>query len=101
MPRGKFDEGDQFVLNLAKKTDVPIVLLLNKIDLIPKERLLPLIAQYKELHEFVDVIPISALKEKGLDTLLDVDRQSAYQKARAISRRTRSPISPNVSWCRS
>jgi GTP-binding protein Era len=69
---GKFDEGDQFVLNLAKKTDVPIVLLLNKIDLIPKERLLPLIAQYKELHEFVDVIPISALKEKGLDTLLDV-----------------------------
>ena len=69
---GKFDEGDQFVLNLAKKTDVPIILLLNKIDLIPKERLLPLIAQYKELHEFVDVIPISALKEKGLDTLLDV-----------------------------
>jgi GTP-binding protein Era len=69
---GKFDEGDQFVLNLAKKTNVPIILLLNKIDLIPKERLLPLIAQYKELHDFVDVIPISALKEKGLDTLLDV-----------------------------
>ena len=68
---GKFDEGDQFVLNLAKKTDVPIILLLNKIDLIPKEKLLPLIAQYNELHGFVDVIPISALKEKGLDTLLD------------------------------
>jgi len=68
----KFDAGDEFVLNLAKKTDVPIILLLNKIDLIPKERLLPLIAQYKELHDFVDVIPISALKEKGLDTLLDV-----------------------------
>ena len=69
---GKFDAGDEFVLKLAKKTNVPIILLLNKIDLIPKERLLPLIAQYKELHEFVDVIPISALKEKGLDTLLDV-----------------------------
>ena len=68
---GKFDTGDQFVLNLAKKTNIPIILLLNKIDLIPKERLLPLIAQYKELHDFVDVIPISALKEKGLDTLLD------------------------------
>jgi GTP-binding protein Era len=68
---GKFDAGDQFVLNLAKKTNIPIILLLNKIDLIPKERLLPLIAQYKELHDFVDVIPISALKEKGLDTLLD------------------------------
>jgi GTPase len=68
---GKFDAGDQFVLNLAKKTSIPIILLLNKIDVIPKERLLPLIAQYKELHDFVDVIPISALKEKGLDTLLD------------------------------
>ena len=68
---GKFDAGDQFVLNLAKKTNVPIILLLNKIDVIPKERLLPLIAQYQELHDFVDVIPISALKEKGLDTLLD------------------------------
>ena len=69
---GKFDAGDQFVLNLAKKTNVPIILLLNKIDLIPKQRLLPLIAQYKELHDFVDVIPISALKANGLDTLLDV-----------------------------
>ena len=68
---GKFDAGDQFVLHLAKKTNVPIILLLNKIDVIPKERLLPLIAQYQELHDFVDVIPISALKEKGLDTLLD------------------------------
>ena len=68
---GKFDAADQFVLNLAKKTNTPIILLLNKIDVIPKERLLPLIAQYRELHEFVDVIPISALKEKGLDTLLD------------------------------
>ena len=67
----KFGSGDQFVLDLAKKTNVPIILLLNKIDMMPKERLLPLIAQYKELHDFVDVIPISALKEKGLDTLLD------------------------------
>ncbi len=72
---GKFDAGDQFVVNLAKKTNVPIILLLNKIDVIAKERLLPLIAQYKELHDFVDVIPISALKEKGLDTLLDAIMQ--------------------------
>jgi GTPase len=68
---GTFDAGDQFVLNLAKKTNVPIILLLNKIDVIPKQRLLPLIAHYKELHDFIDVVPISALKEKGLDTLLD------------------------------
>ena len=68
---GKFDAGDQFVLDLAKKTNAPIILLLNKIDAIAKERLLPLIAQYKELHDFADVIPISALKKSGLDTVLD------------------------------
>jgi len=67
----KFGPGDQFVIDIAKRTNLPCFLLLNKIDTLHKDRLLPLIAQYKELHEFVDVIPISALKEKGLDTLLE------------------------------
>ena len=71
MRPSKFGTGDQFVLDIAKKTNLPCFLLLNKIDTLHKERLLPLIAQYKELHEFAEVIPISALKEKGLDTLLD------------------------------
>lgn len=67
----KFSPADQYVLDLAKKTGVPILLLLNKIDAIPKERLLPLIAQYKDLHDFAEVIPISALKKSGLDALMD------------------------------
>jgi GTP-binding protein Era len=67
----KFGPADQFVIDIAKRTKLPCILLLNKIDTLHKDRLLPLIAHYKELHEFIDVIPISALKEKGLDTLLD------------------------------
>jgi GTP-binding protein Era len=67
----KFSPTDHYVLDLAKRTNVPIVLLLNKIDAIAKERLLPLIAQYKELHDFSEVIPISALKQSGLDELLN------------------------------
>jgi GTP-binding protein Era len=66
-----FGPADQFVLDLANKTGLPIFLLLNKIDAIEKQKLLPLIAQYKELHEFAEVIPISALKRDGLDELLD------------------------------
>ena len=46
----KFGTGDQFVLDIAKKTKLPCFLLLNKIDALHKDRLLPLIAQYKELH---------------------------------------------------
>ena len=67
----KFGAGDQFVLEIAKRTKLPCFLLLNKIDTLQKDKLLPLIAQYQELHNFVEVIPISALKEKGLATLLD------------------------------
>lgn len=66
----KFGTGDQFVLDIAKKTGQPAFLLLNKIDAVEKPKLLPLIEQYRALHEFADVIPISALKQEGLDTLL-------------------------------
>jgi len=66
----KFGTGDQFVIDLAKRTKVPCFLLLNKIDGLQKDRLLPLIARYQELHDFTEIIPISALKGDGLDTLL-------------------------------
>jgi GTP-binding protein Era len=67
----KFGTGDQFVLDIAKKTGQPAFLLLNKIDAVEKQKLLPLIEQYRALHDFADVIPISALKREGLDMLLD------------------------------
>jgi GTPase len=67
----KFGAGDQFVLDIAKRTQLPCFLLLNKVDTLHKDRLLPLIAHYQELHQFAEVIPISALKHNGVDTLLD------------------------------
>jgi GTPase len=62
---------NQFVINLAKQAGRPILLLLNKIDRIEKSKLLPLIDQWRNLHDFQEIIPISALKKNGLDTLLD------------------------------
>jgi GTPase len=67
----KFGTGDKFVLDIVKKSGQPCFLLLNKIDKLDKQRLLPLIADYKERHGFAEVIPISAMKRQGLDTLLD------------------------------
>jgi GTP-binding protein Era len=67
----KFGAGDKFVLDIVKKSGQPCFLLLNKIDKLDKQRLLPLIAEYKERHDFAEVIPISAMKQHGLDTLLD------------------------------
>ena len=67
----KFGPGDQFVLDLAKRAGGKSFLLLNKIDVIDKQKLLPLIEQYSKLHNFDEIIPISAAKRQGLDGLLD------------------------------
>src|SRR5215471_14873623 len=67
----KWAAEDTFVLDLAKKSGTPVFLLLNKIDLLADKRnLLPLIAQFQPLHNFQEIIPISALRKKGLDDLL-------------------------------
>ncbi len=62
---------DDFALQLVQKLDCPVILVLNKIDALPKSALLPLIAHWSSLHSFADVIPISAKKKEGLDLLLD------------------------------
>jgi len=67
----KFSAGDKWVLDIVKKTGQKCFLLLNKIDRLDKQRLLPLIAEYKERHDFAEVLPISAMKGQGLDTLRD------------------------------
>jgi GTP-binding protein Era len=67
----KWDALDGDVLDLAKKAGTPAFLLLNKIDLFAdKTKLLPIIAQFQMLHDFEQIVPISALKNKGLDELL-------------------------------
>lgn len=78
MPEVKVTEGrnrgwkseDEFVLGLVRKLDCPVFLVINKIDLIRREELLPLIERLRQQHSFAEVIPISARKRDGLDTLL-------------------------------
>jgi GTP-binding protein Era len=67
----KFGTGEQAALNLAKSSGHPVFLLLNKIDLIQKDKLLPLIAQWKERFDFREIIPISALRRDGMERLLE------------------------------
>ncbi len=64
-----FGTGDQFVLDLIKRTKQPVLLLLNKIDLIAKPKLLGLIQQFAALHDFKEIIPISAEKRDGIGVL--------------------------------
>jgi len=65
-PRGK---GDRFVFDLVKNAKAPAFLILNKIDLIRKSRLLPIIQQYADTGTFAEIIPLSAATGDNVDRL--------------------------------
>ena len=63
---------EQELIEKIREAKVPAILCINKIDTVEKENLLPVIAAYKDLMDFVDVIPISAKWHDGLDSLMQV-----------------------------
>lgn len=65
-------KGDRFILEKIKNKNIPIYLLLNKIDLVKnKEDLLKQIEQIKDEFEFKEIIPISAMKKDNINTLIE------------------------------
>jgi GTPase len=64
--RGK---GDAFVIDLVKSATAPVVLILNKIDLIKKSRLLPMMDEYSKLAQFAEIVPVSAATGDNVDRL--------------------------------
>ena len=69
-----YGSGDEFLLERIKNSKLPCFLILSKIDLIDKEKLLFVLTKWQERHNFDEIIPISALTEDNLDTLLKVAR---------------------------
>ena len=65
-PPGK---GDRYVLDLLKDVNAPVFLILNKVDLIKKNRLLPLIQQYDSMGTFAEIVPVSAATGDNVDRL--------------------------------
>ena len=61
---------DEFLFGLIRKLDCPVFLLLTKIDLVPKDHLLPLIDTLTRQFNFAEIIPVSARKRDGLDLLV-------------------------------
>ncbi len=66
-----FGRGEQYVVDLVRQTDSPLILLLNKVDLINKGRLLPMIQDYQDRAEYDEIIPVSALDGDNIDVLLE------------------------------
>lgn len=65
-------KGDKFIINALKNNDVPVILILNKIDKLNNEGIMKAINEYKDLYDFAEIIPLSALKNDNIDRLLKV-----------------------------
>jgi len=65
-------KGDKDILEILKRQSSPVILVLNKIDKLTKEGIIKAINTYKDLYEFSDIIPISALKNDNVDRLIEL-----------------------------
>lgn len=68
----EFGRGDQFVLDKIKQSNKPIILVLNKVDKIKKEEILEKIQKYKDIYDFSDIVPVSAMKKDNTKELVKV-----------------------------
>lgn len=67
-----FGKGDEFILERIKTLHKPVILLVNKIDKMPKEDILKRLLYWQNKYDFADIVPVSALKKENLNELLDV-----------------------------
>ena len=68
------DADDDLIIESLRQTGVPVFLVINKIDLVEKMKLLPLIDRFRCLYDFQEIVPVSALTGDGVDRLLELIR---------------------------
>ena len=87
--------GDLFVLDKLKKENLPIILVLNKIDRIAKDSLLEIIMKYKDLYDFSEIFPISALKNDNVNSLIKTVKKYLPNEGKIFLDDTFTNISTN------
>ena len=75
-------KGDMFILESLKNNDVPVILVLNKIDEITTEKLFKTIDQFKDIYPFVEVVPTSGLKNDNVDHLISVIKKYLHDEVK-------------------
>lgn len=75
-------KGDMFILESIKNNDVPVILVLNKIDEITTEKLFKTIDEFKDIYPFVEVVPTSGLKNDNVDHLISVIKKYLHDEVK-------------------
>ena len=68
----KIGTGDKFVIDVLKNIVKPVLLVINKIDKLPREEILKKIDEYQKLYDFSEIVPVSARKKDNVDRLIEV-----------------------------
>ncbi len=64
--------GERHIAEQLKRVKTPVILIINKIDTVKREEVLTFIDAYRKIHDFDEIVPVSALKGENKDTLLEV-----------------------------
>lgn len=73
-------KGDHFILNMLEKSEVPVILVLNKIDELNEEKLFQAINDNKDIYPFVEIVPISAKKHDNISRLIEVIKKYLHDE---------------------
>ena len=85
--------GDEYIMEMLKNVKTPVFLVLNKIDLVHPDALMPRIEQYQKYMNFTEIVPISALEGLNVDHFIDVLKH-IYLKVQNTIRMIESQITP-------
>jgi GTP-binding protein Era len=71
-PSNFIGAGEQHIIKQLQKVKTPVILIINKVDTVEKDKVLSYIDTYRKVYDFAEIIPISALRERNLDTVVDM-----------------------------
>ena len=89
-----FGKGDEFIIRTFKDKNIPVILVINKVDKISNEQLYEKINEYKDLYPFSDVVPISAITEKNIKELIKVIRSYLTDNIKYYDENTITNLNP-------
>lgn len=87
--------GDKFILEVLKNANKPVILVINKIDLLPKEKILEKISEYKDLYNFEEIVPVSAIKKDNVDRLREILKKYLPDNIKFYDDQTYTNVSTN------